>query len=86
MSNDDIKSLVRSVEKLTKVIAIDAVKGKDPQDEVSILDGLDFAQTQIAAVTGMSQGNVSKILKKLYAGAPVEPETKRAGAVEGEKS
>jgi DNA-binding MarR family transcriptional regulator len=70
MSDEDIKALVARMGKLTKVIAIEAVKGKPAEDQVSILDGLDFSQTEIATVTGMSQGNVSKTLKRLRAAAP----------------
>ena len=79
MSGEDIKALVERMDKLTKVIAIDAVKGKPPEDQVSILSELDFSQTEIAAATGMSQGNVSKTLKRLRAPTP------RTGALEGER-
>jgi DNA-directed RNA polymerase specialized sigma24 family protein len=70
MSSEDIKDLVARMDKLTKVIAIEAVKGKPPEDQLSILDGLDFSQTEIATLTGMSQGNVSKTLKRLRASSP----------------
>jgi DNA-binding MarR family transcriptional regulator len=66
MSSDDVKVLVAKMDRLTKVIAIEAVKDKSPDDQVNILNELDFSQTEIAAVTGMSQGNVSKVLKRLY--------------------
>jgi DNA-directed RNA polymerase specialized sigma24 family protein len=66
MSSDDVKVLVAKVDRLTKVIAIEAVKDRSPDDQVNILNELGFSQTEIAAVTGMSQGNVSKVLKRLY--------------------
>ena len=73
MSNNDIKALVERMDKLTRIIAVDAVKGKDPQDQVSILNGLGFTQTEIAAASGMSQGNVSKLLKKLREASAAKP-------------
>ena len=69
MSNENIRTLVERIDKLTRVIAINAIKDLPPQQQVGTLDGLGFTQTEIAAFTGMSQGNVSKILKKLHGGA-----------------
>jgi len=87
MSSEDIKALIERMDKLTRVIAINAVKDRPPQDQVSILDGLDFTQVEIAAATGMTQGNVSKILKKLHGASRArQPKSKKGETVEGEKS
>lgn len=73
MSSAEIKALVERMDKLTRIIAVDTVKGKSPSDQVSILDGLGFTQTEIAAASGMFQGNVSKLLKKLHEGSASKP-------------
>jgi DNA-binding MarR family transcriptional regulator len=65
MSSEQVQTLIERIDQLTRVIAIDAVKDKPPSDQVSILNGLGFTQIEIASATGMTQGNVSKILSKL---------------------
>ena len=74
MSEGDLKTLISRIDRLTRVIALDAVKAKAPQDQVNTLDGLGFTQAEIAAVTGMSQGNISKILKKLHGKSSGKPQ------------
>jgi DNA-binding MarR family transcriptional regulator len=86
MSEGDFKTLISRIDRLTRVIALDAIKEKAPQDQVKTLDSLGFTQTEIAAVTGMSQGNVSKILKKLHGNSSGKPQESNAKSLEGEEA
>lgn len=87
MSEGDLNALISRIDRLTKVIALNAVKEKVPLDQVNTLDSLGFTQTEIAAVTGMSQGNVSKILKKLHGKSSGKPqESTKAKSLEAAKN
>ena len=73
--SDKIDLLIERMDRLIRVIALDTIKGREPHEQVILLSQLDYAQSEIADITGMTQGNVSKIIKKTKLKKVTRPST-----------
>lgn len=58
---NEIELLIQINDKLNKLVALFAIQGKSKDEQIKVLTGLDFSNSEVSTLTGIPKGTVDRI-------------------------
>ncbi len=67
MNDDQFKIINKKLDQIVGLLANNTIKDKTIQEQVKILDSLEFKPEEIAKIIGKTRNNVDQVLHKIRA-------------------